>query len=137
MNKYILTSDKFLGEIIFEFDADDRLCHFSNRAQLDDVQWEYVMRRMPAHSSWVKENFTSDYTTIMHAKADLSFENFWNSYGYKINGRTTCERLWKGLTEAEKIRALSYIHQYKAQVAQAGTALKYPETYLRTKCWNN
>jgi hypothetical protein len=67
---------------------------------------------------------------------DLSFERFWDEYDYKTDKKTT-ETRWKGLTEGEKMAALSFIPVYNTSLIKSGLAKLYPSTYLSKKRWND
>ena len=68
---------------------------------------------------------------------ELSFEKFWNNYGFKRGNIERTRKLWDKITEAEKIISLGFINKLKAVYEKEGKQMPYPETYLAQKRWEN
>lgn len=75
---------------------------------------------------------------VVKLATDLSFQKFWNDYGYKEGGsKKKAEAIWEKLSEKDKSAALSYIARYKQVKQVQGTAMAYATTYLNGQPWNN
>lgn len=68
---------------------------------------------------------------------NLSFDHFWNSYGYKYGDKKRAEKLWSALTDADRIKALASIKAYNLWLSKTTIAKLYPETYLSQRRWEN
>ena len=81
-----------------------------------------------------KENAGSQHecTTI---NICTDFDAFWNNYDKKV-GREKCEKLWKKLSQREKVECLAYIPLY-VQAQPDKQYRKNPETFLRNKSWHD
>lgn len=67
--------------------------------------------------------------------SSISFDDFWSLYDMKIS-RSKCEKLWRSMTDAERVACMEYIPKYK-QATPDKTFRKHPETFLRNKCWED
>lgn len=67
---------------------------------------------------------------------EISFEEFWNAYGYK-KSKTQAERAWNRLSSADKTNAFSSIPDYKRDCQACGRSMKYPATYLNGRTWED
>lgn len=68
---------------------------------------------------------------------DLTFERFWNTYGYKVGSKSKAMKLWNNLSDADKFACLKRINAYKHYLERTGIAQAYPETYLRNRRWED
>jgi hypothetical protein len=68
---------------------------------------------------------------------DLSFERFWNDYGYKVGKKDRVSKLWSAMNEADKSKALLAIPRYKLWLSQRSIEMVYPETFLSQRRWEN
>jgi hypothetical protein len=68
---------------------------------------------------------------------ELSFEKFWNVYGFKRGNIARSRKLWDKTSDADKIIALGFINKLKAVYEKEGKQMPYPETYLSQKRWEN
>ena len=66
----------------------------------------------------------------------VTFEQFWNLYGYKLNRKKT-EQKWNRLTAKERRAAVDGIQRLKDYYAEKGYALPHPLTYLNGERWND
>ena len=81
---------------------------------------------------------TYNFISIEKAPTDVSFNAFWELYGYKVGKKDRTIRLWQGLNEAERIKCLRSIPRYKMWLAQKQSIeMLYPETYLAQKRYEN
>ena len=134
--KYLLTSILFTGEVMFEYNADELLTAFEIRANLAPHQHDYILSNIPLAEGDLLR-LKSDTSRIETVTEDLSFENFWTQYNYKVGDKTKARTLWEGLSMKEAKKALNYIRTYESQVAMQSIAKLYPERYIKQKRWNN
>lgn len=71
------------------------------------------------------------------SKIDLSFDHFWDVFGYKVGKIPYTKRLWEALTKEEKILALGGIRRYKQFCDQKRQTMHYPSTYLSGRLWES
>jgi len=64
----------------------------------------------------------------------VSFETFWDEYGYKLD-RLKAQKIWDKLSAKDQQEAIRYIPIYEAHIKDKGTAKKYAKTYLADKPW--
>jgi len=70
--------------------------------------------------------------------ADISFDVFWNAYGYKVGNKKRAEKEWNRLTSEDRILCLRGIRRYNMWIAQRRNQDKlYPETFLSQSRWEN
>ena len=135
MKKHILTSTQFSGEITFTFNATMRLVAVDIRAELSQEQHGFIIENMPFVISELSR-FRSKTTTIIEVPLDLSFEAFWDAYGYKEGTKKRAVGMWSALSKADRIAAIEYIRIYNGKLAQTpGISRQYPETYLSSQRW--
>lgn len=125
----------FAGEMIFGYDADGVLVYYENNAELEPRHILALSRKFP---------FTPEdlYKIVENGKitevTDLSFEKFWNEYAYKIGNKPLCERLWKKLSESERISVFEKLPKYKYYLSTHQSLEKaYPATFLNQRRWEN
>ena len=75
---------------------------------------------------------------VSKVEEDLSFDNFWKVYNYKVGNKKRAERLWQRLTDDQKAKAITHLKSYESfLIMNPGLAKLYPETYLNQERWNN
>lgn len=67
---------------------------------------------------------------------DLSFENFWKVYDYKI-APMKCKSMWNKLSDEERIMALGYIKRLRNFYSKKNYDMPYPERYLKHRRWED
>lgn len=90
---------------------------------------------------WQKSNLDrfvkTGHATLTEIAEDLSFERFWNEYNYKFGKKPSCKKVWQGMPDAEKAKALAHITKYNDQLKQSSRDRMYPQSYLNRAEWNN
>ena len=70
---------------------------------------------------------------VVVGEPDLSFNAFWDTYGYKVK-RVMAERSWKKLSEADRIKAFLGLGSYNSYLKRNnGIAKAHPSTYLNQR----
>lgn len=134
--RYIITSQKFSGEIEIRFNTEGVLNGFDVRAILPPSMLTFFVKNLP----YTEDNisiYKSETATIKMIPDDLTFENFWKRYNYKVGHKKKAEAIWNKMSDAEKMKSLSWIPAYDQQVAFLRVAKLYPETYLSQKRYLN
>lgn len=135
VNKYTITSASFTGEIVLEYCAlTDRLVTMAVLADLSPTRHEAFLQKLPLTRQGVKA-LQAGGIIVNHIKADVTFEQFWQRYDYKVD-KETAHRRWNNLTLTDRIKAYNFIMKYK-QTVKPGIDLMYPSTYLSKKRWND
>lgn len=65
---------------------------------------------------------------------DLTFEYFYNYYGYKMSPKPA-EKAWKKTSEANKFLALKQVKAYKSYLRRNNQQQAYPATYLNQELY--
>jgi len=140
MNRYIVTSSKFTGEIQLLYGPDSRLLYIDFlHCDLTDIQIEYFKKNVPTYYSdeTFKSNFGKSELTVIREGFRVEFEQFWDEYNQKHN-RERCLKLWSKLSEGEKVKAYYGLVAYGRHLRLNTWKSKAdPDTYLRNKYWQN
>ncbi len=138
MSKYVLRSNKLNGTLLFEYDDQGVIKEFVKDAKMDEHQLAYLMLNFPVTESLLKKQAKNNNWKLSLVDQDLSFDNFWQTYAYKVGNKKRAERLWNALSKANKAKALDYLTRYETFLLQNPSISKlYPETYLNQQRWNN
>jgi hypothetical protein len=103
----------------------------------EQLQW--ILSRFPYHESLLGELKRSlKQARIAKVEEDLSFDNFWNKYNYKVGNKKRAEKLWDQLSDADKAKVFTNINSYDNFLARRQNQEKlYPETYLSQRRFEN
>lgn len=102
-----------------------------------DVDW-FWRSFIPYTMDELHRRAKGKFVEVTEIEPDLSFDRFWNEYGYKVGKKQRSENLWKAMKKDEKVLCLKSISKYKFWVAQQPNGFSlYPETYLSQKRWEN
>lgn len=130
MRKYILTSPRFTGHVTFGYDDADNLIFYHNETE-EEAVINWLKRNLPVNDAELSQLQTKIKGTIKEVPEDLSFDTFWDKYDKKIN-RKRCEPMWKKLSDAERMQAITNIKPYELYLERTGFRGKAdPENYLK------
>lgn len=80
----------------------------------------------------------STHIHVLPVPKDLSFNTFWEAYGYKIGDKTRAMKLWVALGDADRVMCLRSISKYNQYLKQKPSMERmYPETYLKQERFRN
>ncbi len=133
--KYFIRSANTAFKAIIEYDRDGMLTNLSFENKTPK-QVDFFMRIL-AESTDIDHIMSYHLLKVTKAKLDLSFTNFWNTYGYKFGDKARAERLWNNMTEAEKQEALFKIPIYKTVIAIKGIEQALATTWLKQRRYEN
>lgn len=141
MTRYILTGPAITGEVYADYSAAGALVRLDfSAAQLSEAQHWWFREHLPHTAGSVADiraAINTPKVAVTDTRIALSFSDFWNPYGHKIN-RKRAEDLWNRLSAADKEAAISGIAPYFRYLAGTGfRAKKDPDTYLRTRTWED
>lgn len=130
MHKILVTGKKFSGELLFELDQDGVVRSFINDADLNVDQVKWLSTNFPMHLDKLNEMISQGMITGKLIEADLSFENFWSKYDYKV-GKQQSQRFWDKLSKEDKLLALDNIDPYNYYLSiKTNQDRMYPASYL-------
>lgn len=99
------------------------------------INWLFVKGFFPYKEAQIKGWITSIKNfKITVGEPDLSFDTFWNLYDEKQK-KLKAKELWKKLSKADQIKAVTYIRRYNNLLKYKNQAKALPDTYLRQKRW--
>ena len=129
-----MTSTQFQGAITFKYE-DGILTELANKAELSTEQLAFISSHCPFTVHQLEYLLgTSKTLQVKLVPADLDFDTFWDTYGYKVGVKSMAAEAWKKLSEAEKIQCLESIPAYNYYLMQRPNMERlYPTTYLRQK----
>lgn len=139
MKTFLLTSEKWPGEIELRYGNDELLVGLDIRAELTDEQKRWFLWNMPRSLAGINEfvNLTATGKLTPLPDMEITFERFWERYNDKINSsKKKTRRVWDAMPKSEQTKAFFYISKYIASLPH-GTRKKYAETYLNAELWNN
>jgi hypothetical protein len=139
MNTYLIQSKSGKTKMIFTYNSNGFLISFE--AEPSDIKTEtlqWIYKHFPYTEAGIDKFKPLDYVTVSKVAADLSFEAFYNLYGYKVGKKERTKRLWDALPEVDRIACLAAIPKYKRWLASKNNMeMLYPETFLSQRRWEN
>jgi hypothetical protein len=135
MIKYVLTSGRFEGKILFGFRG-GYLAFFENSSNLDELGMRWLFNQFPFTLEVLEDMKSKISGRIELMPSDLSFDAFWEAYSKKVN-RKRCEPLWKKLNDAERMTCLQSIPAYNGYLKRMNRAKLDPENYLKREAFQN
>lgn len=137
MEKYLFTSLNGSRRILFGYD-EGMLREISIEGPISDAEIAVLRDNFPWMEIELKHFEIITRGKITRINLDLSFEVFWNAYGYKVGNKDRTEKLWGKLSEVEKAQVLKSIPIYDQFLALKNNQAKtYPETYLSQRRFDN
>ena len=126
MKSYTLKSGKG-NELNFTFNEANYLVEFKADASMELTALAWVLERLPVTYAELNNMATKCKYDLIEVQLDLSFEKFWDTYDYKVGNKSKCDKLWEGLTDADKSTALNKIPAYNRFLKIKCTDKIYPE----------
>lgn len=122
---------------ILQFDIEGKLISVTFNPEASDKFKKITGERLPVYMSDLKMFEKAKCTVKDITDIDLSFEKFWDHYGYKVGNISRNKKLWNTLIDTDKILAIGFVRRYKIFAEKKGIDLCYPETYLAQRRWEN
>lgn len=137
MNKFIVTSEKFIGEVHYTYGPDNWIIGVEFIGLVDKVTHQRLCQTIPSTVevllNWRNK---SENMRIEQVPPDLSFDMFWRQYNYKV-GKKEAEKAWKNTSDGNKLIAVSNIAAYDKWCKHKGIAKVYPATYLNKERYHD
>lgn len=123
----------------FAYDLHGNLLSFTTEGVLtaDQAKWlfshrfPYNQKAMELFAKLYRKNFE-----LTIGKPDLSFNAFYNEYGYKVK-KVPAQKAWDRLSKKDKIDALAGIKAYKGYLHRKQVAQAMPTTYINQRYWES
>jgi len=98
------------------------------------IEWLFIKSKFPYHEDMIDAFKKRPDLTVEVGDPDLSFERFWNLYAKKQKKIVT-EKLWKKLTDQNRLAAINGIKKYKTICRMNNHGQALPDTYLSQQRW--
>lgn len=136
MSKYLITSDKFKGSLLFEYEKGilNKLEFSKDFSEKEELRiWLLSKTRIKEEEVEAWQSYKDiDFTRLLN---DTTFEAFYKLYPRKDGKKLMAMRTWEKMSEADRIKAISHIDTLITQKSADGTAFPYASTYLNQKYW--
>lgn len=133
MRKFLLTSRKDSRQIVYTYNDAGELVGIELLGQPSTEQRRWAFSFIPFNMPVLqKEPFS--LLNISELVEDLSFDVFWERYGYKVK-RQRAEEVWEKMKDADKILALLAIPRYKRHIQQRNISQAHPDRWLKDRRW--
>lgn len=129
--------------MLFNYDLKGNLKAFSiDEGVLDPTQqnWLFDIRHFPSNEDkmkfWASSPDFLNKFDVQIIPADLSFENAWNIYNYKMS-KKDAEKAYVKMTTSEKIDFFISLPKYEGFLKKSKTAKAYLATYINGRYFEN
>ncbi len=140
MKTYLFTSTHFTGHILFQFDDTGRLAKYDTAdATLTDAQKDWITNRLPKTFDELQQVLkkSKGATLTMQLKTAVTFDEFWKKTCINKNSSKHKSRaIFDKMKQVDRDAAHNYWDIYLRNL-EPGIGVKYVETYLRSKLWEN
>jgi hypothetical protein len=136
MSRYELSSDKFQGMILLEYDESQMLIRYEYNAEMTIEQKMYFASHFP-----VSVNILTELTAkirsfrLIEIQRKIPFQEFADKYVYETGDLALAQRLWEEFTETNKTAAIKYIPTYRLYLQKTGINKLKIENYLIRGKW--
>jgi hypothetical protein len=140
MNKYLITSPRFTGEISVLYGVDSKLLFIDfTKCDLTEEQIQYFKANVPVvfNDKFIDAFGSNNRLSVVEEGYKVTFEQFWNLYEHKVH-RPRAEKQWNKLSEADHVNAYFKYAIYKRHLALNQWKSKAePERYLKDRFWES
>ncbi len=124
----------------FKYDLNGVLREFKLlEGELTEMQrkWLFFHTRFPYTENVIKswDTVIKNFEVIV-GEPDLSFDNFWKAYNYKV-GKIPAEKAWNKLSKSNRLNAFKAIKPYNAYLRRKGIEKAYAQKYLNQQKFND
>lgn len=136
-NIYTVTGTTFKGSIVFKYDASGTLVAYELDGELNGQQIDWLFTdKFPLKETGIRMFQAIKNFTVQRGELDLSFDAFWNAYGYKVGKKPMAENIWKRMNKADKMGAMAGIKPYNSYLVRHIQQEKaHATTYLNQRYW--
>jgi hypothetical protein len=143
MRKFLFTSEKFVGAIIFGFSDKDNIVLLDiSGATLSDEQDRHIFTNIPGNTGTLNNIYGRQKGGKIEEilQSAPAFSDFWTAWfrnRHKDNrSKKKAEIRWNRMPAAQQAAAFNYIGKYMMNIP-SGTVPKLAETYLSSEVWEN
>jgi hypothetical protein len=135
--KYLLkyALDKEL-QMVLEYGPDEFLISWRVDGQWPREVWVLIWHKPPLSEGGIK-TLEIPNVTMQLVPEDLTFERFWEEYGFKMGNKAKTERQYNELKEEEKVAIFKAIPKYLYWLSCGTVAQAMPSTWLNQRRWEN
>lgn len=135
MRRYIIRSTKTGNELELRYTELGLLVYMEMRGSFTEQQWLLITSRIGMR---YEPGVFNDLRALKLEVVELkwTFQEFIDSYGINRNV-LRAQKAWFTLTETEKGAAMAGIFCHRTDADRRRIAMKYPDTYLRNKSWQD
>lgn len=125
--------------IIYDFGGFLKSVDFTEGFDSRQIHYVLTMMAQPRiHEFEEHVQFKTKKWQVLEVKDDMSFEAFWDAYGYKKGNKSRAEKLWNAMSEQDRSLCFAVIPKYKYYIANNSHIQRlYPETFLSQKRYEN
>lgn len=127
-------------EFIFKYDLSGFLIEFKKNVELSEEQrkWLYS-ERFPEDESLMQKwiAYLKSKFTVVKVPPDLSFENLWTIYNYKVAKADAIKAFAKLKDEADIIKCFLGVKAYEEHLAKTKTAKAHLSRYINGRYFDN
>lgn len=136
MRAFLITSPKFTGtaELVYN-DAGVLVRIDTSGTDMNCSVMHKFKGAVATHIDNLRQSFTPG-TTVIETGFEVTFEMFWNKYGYKVERKRTLA-LWNKMSQAQQVSAYFSIEAYERFLKRKGGKMekKFPDSYLRSEAY--
>ena len=77
-----------------------------------------------------------NYKELKNTIINISFDQFWNLYDYKVGSKVKLKKKWDGLSDSDRNHIIKHIPQY-IKTTPDKKFRKHPATYLNNQGWED
>jgi len=140
MKTYLFTSAQFTGNILFQFDEAGRLIKYdTTNATLTDKQHEWISNRLPKTFTELQAvlKASKGAKLTMQIRTAVTFDEFWpKACVNKNSSKAISRKIWDKMKQIDRDAADNHWNFYLRNL-EPGIGVKYVETYLRSRLWEN
>ncbi|AYD48220.1 hypothetical protein [Arachidicoccus soli] len=137
IKRFLITSKNFFGHVEVAYGINEMVSviDFSDCSMLPNQRQPFKEAVPVLFSAF--EDFVKQYNlTAVEAEYEVSFNDFWNGYGKKIN-KKRCEPIWKKMSKTEQVLCVTGLPAYHRYRQRLNKWQYDPDTYLKDKMWEN
>lgn len=138
MRKFILTHEKFEGEIELTYDGDGTVTQYISRSDVTVQQVEFMLRNLPVKADSLKVWAEGHAFAVVEIKGEPTFEEFWKLWPEVRANKARALAIWKRLSVKDRQRVIDVMPAYTRYVQRNLTKFKkYPDSWLSERCFEN
>lgn len=139
LNEYHVKGKDLGLEFIFKYDLNGFLIEFKKNQPLDEKQRLWLYSPLFPETELMMQLWMKNLKTkfvVTKVPADLSFDNIWMMYNYKVSKSDAIKAFVK-LNEADKIKCFIGLKAYEVHLSKTRTAKAHLSRYINGRYFEN